>query len=62
MITFSGVGNCISSAVGLKNTVAALKRVIGHAEKRRLNFCLVVLNTRVDKTMMGVPVYLCDTV
>ncbi len=62
VITFSGVGNGISSDAGLKNTVAGLKQVIGHAEKKKINICLEVLNTRVDKTMIGVPGYLCDTV
>jgi len=62
VITFSGVGNGIDSDVGLKNTVAGLKKVIGHAEKKKVNVCLEVLNTRVDKPMIGVPGYLCDTV
>lgn len=62
VITFSGVGNGIPSDVGLKNTVAGLKQVIGLAEKKKVNICLEVLNTRVDKPMIGVPGYLCDTV
>jgi hydroxypyruvate isomerase len=62
VITFSGVGNDIPSDVGLKNTVAGLKQVVGHAEKKKINICLEVLNTRVDKKMIGVPGYLCDTV
>ena len=62
VITFSGVGNGIPHDVGLKNTVAALKKVIGQAEKKKVNLCLEVLNTRVDKPMIGVPGYLCSTV
>jgi len=62
VITFSGVGNGIASDVGLKNTVTGLKQVIGHAERKKVNVCLEVLNTRVDKPMIGVPGYLCDTV
>ncbi len=62
VITFSGIGNEISSEEGLDNTVAALKQVIGSAEKKKVNVCLEVLNTRVDKHMIGVPGYLCDTV
>ena len=62
VITFSGVGGRIPSDVGLKNTVAGLKQVIGLAEKKKVNVCLEVLNTRVDKPMIGVPGYLCDTV
>jgi len=62
VITFSGVGNGVSSDVGLENTVAGLKQVIRQAEKKKVNVCLEVLNTRVDKTMIGVPGYLCDTV
>jgi hydroxypyruvate isomerase len=62
VITFSGVGTGIPSEVGLKNTVAGLKQVIGLAEKKEVNVCLEVLNTRVDAPMIGVPGYLCDTV
>jgi hydroxypyruvate isomerase len=62
VITFSGVGGGIPSEVGLKNTVAGLKQVIGLAEKKEVNVCLEVLNTRVDAPMIGVPGYLCDTV
>ncbi len=62
VITFSGVGNGIPSDVGLKNTVTGLKQVMGHAEKKKVNICLEVLNTRVDKPMIGVPGYLCSTV
>ena len=62
VITFSGVGNGIPHDVGLKNTVTALKQVIGRAEKKKVNLCLEVLNTRVDKPMIGVPGYLCSSV
>jgi hydroxypyruvate isomerase len=62
VITFSGVGNGIPDDVGLKNTVTALKQVIGQAEKKKVNLCLEVLNTRVDKPMIGVPGYLCSSV
>jgi hydroxypyruvate isomerase len=62
VITFSGVGNGIPDDIGLKNTVAGLKQVIGQAEKKEVNLCLEVLNTRVDKPMIGVPGYLCSTV
>lgn len=62
IITFSGVGHGMESDVGLKHTLTALKQVIGHAEKKKVNICLEVLNTRVDKPMIGVPGYLCSTV
>lgn len=62
VITFSGVSDSIPSDVGLKNTVSALKQVVGHAENKKVNVCLEPLNTRVDKWMIGVPGYLCDTV
>jgi hydroxypyruvate isomerase len=62
VITFSGLGNGIPSDVGLKNTVAALKQIIARAEKRKVNVCLEVINSRVDKHMIGAPGYLCDSV
>ena len=62
VITFSGFRNGIADDVGLDNTVAGLKKVIGYAEKKKVNLCIEVLNSRVDQAMKGHPGYMCDTV
>jgi hydroxypyruvate isomerase len=62
VITFSGITKGISKEDGLKNAVAGLKKIIGHAEKKRVNLCLEMLNTRVAAEMKGHPGYLADTV
>ena len=69
VICFSGMkklkpsdANCpeISSEEGLKNCVEGLKKVIGHAEKKKITLCLEVLNSRVDINMKGHPGYQAD--
>jgi hydroxypyruvate isomerase len=62
VITFSGFRNGIADDVGLDNTVEGLKKVIGYAEKKKINLCLEVLNSRVDVDMKGHPGYMCDNV
>ena len=62
VITFSGFRNGIADDVGLENTVAGLKKVIGYAEKKKINLCIEVLNSRVDIEMKGHPGYMGDTV
>ncbi|HUT11035.1 MAG TPA: sugar phosphate isomerase/epimerase family protein [Thermoguttaceae bacterium] len=62
VITFSGFRDGIPDDVGLKNTVAGLKKVIGYAEKKKVNLCIEVLNSRVDVEMKGHPGYMCDKV
>ena len=62
VITFSGLRKGMPDDVGLKNTVAGLKTVIGHAERKRVTLCLEVLNSRIATWMIGVPDYMCDTV
>jgi len=62
VITFSGLRKGMSDDVGLANTVAGLKTVIGYAERKRVTLCLEVLNSRVDQWMIGVPDYMCDKV
>ena len=62
VITFSGFRGGMSDEVGLKNTAAAVKKVIGRAEKKKVNLCLEVLNTRVDVEMKGHPGYMADNV
>lgn len=62
VITFSGLRKGMPDDVGLDNTVAGLKTVIGYAEKRKVTLCLEVLNSRVAEWMIGVPDYMCDKV
>lgn len=62
VITFSGFRKGLSDEAGLKNTVAGVKKVIGLAEKKKVNLCLEVLNTRVDVEMKGHPGYMADNV
>ena len=61
VITFSGFRRGMPDDVGLENAVIGLKKVIGHAEKKKVNLCLEVLNSRVDVEMKGHPDYMCDT-
>ncbi len=62
VITFSGTRRGMSDDVGLENTVLGLKQVIGLAERKKVNLCLEVLNSRVSAFMKGVPDYMCDKV
>lgn len=62
VITFSGRRYGMPDDVGLENTVAGLKTVIGYAEQKNVTLCLEVLNSRVDEWMIGVPDYMCDKV
>lgn len=62
VITFSGFRKGIPDDVGLDNTVAGLKQVIGYAEEKNVNLCLEVLNSRVSIEMKGHPDYMGDKV
>ncbi len=62
VITFSGFRKGMADDVGLDNTVAGLKTVIGLAEKKKVNLCFEVLNSRVNVEMKGHPDYMGDTV
>ena len=62
VITFSGFRNGIPDDVGLENSVIGLKKVIGYAEKKKINLCIEVLNSRVDENMKGHPGYMGDSV
>jgi hydroxypyruvate isomerase len=51
----------ISLDEGAKNCVAGLKQIMGHAEKKKINICLEMLNTRADDhPMKGHPGYQGD--
>lgn len=62
VITFSGMRRGMPDDVGLDNTVLGLKQVIGLAERKKVNLCLEVLNSRVATNMKGHPDYMCDKV
>ncbi|HUY88513.1 MAG TPA: TIM barrel protein [Pirellulales bacterium] len=60
VITFTGFREDIADDVGLKNCVAGFKKVIGYAEKKKVNLCLEMLNSRVAVEMKGHPGYQGD--
>jgi len=62
VITFSGFRRNIPDDVGLENSVEGLKKVIGYAEKNKVNLIIEVLNSRVDVEMKGHPGYMGDSV
>ena len=62
VITFSGMKKKIPDDLAKSNCVKALKKIVGHAEKRCVNLCIEVLNSRVDVEMKGHPGYQCDTI
>lgn len=62
VITFSGFRRGISDAEGTKNMVEGLKKIVGHAEKRKVTLCLEMLNSRVNVEMKGHPDYFCDDI
>ena len=62
IITFSGFRRGISDDEGMNNMVNGLKQIIGHAEKKKINVCLEMLNSRVNIEMKGHPDYFCDKI
>ena len=50
----------LADDVGAKNCVEGYKRIIGHAEKQKVNVCLEMLNSRVNVEMKGHPGYQGD--
>jgi hydroxypyruvate isomerase len=60
VITFTGLAEDISPDAGIKNCVAGYKKIVGLAEKKNVNVCLEVLNSRVPINMVGVPGYQGD--
>jgi hydroxypyruvate isomerase len=60
VITFSGFRRGISDDQGMRNMVEGLKKIVGHAEKRKVTLCLEMLNSRVNIEMKGHPDYFCD--
>jgi len=60
VIAFTGFREDIPDDVGAKNCVTGLKKIIGHAERKKVNLCLEILNSRVDIEMKGHPGYQGD--
>jgi hydroxypyruvate isomerase len=60
VLTFTGFREDIPDDVGAKNCVAGYKKIIGHAEKKKVNVCLEMLNSRVTEEMKGHPGYQGD--
>lgn len=60
VITFTGLRRNISDDNGIKNCVEGYKKIIGHAEKKKVNLCLDILNSRVDIELKGHPGYQGD--
>src|SRR4030042_1093691 len=60
VITFTGLAEDIPPDEGIKNCVAGYKKIIGYAEKSKVNLCLEILNSRVPVEMVGVPGYQGD--
>ena len=50
----------IPDDVGLENCVSAYKKIVGYAEKKGVNLCLEMLNSRVATEMKGHPGYQGD--
>jgi hydroxypyruvate isomerase len=60
VIAFTGFREDIPDHVGAKNCVNGLKKIIGYAERKKVNLCLEILNSRVDIEMKGHPGYQGD--
>lgn len=60
VITFTGFRENIPDDVGIKNCVAGYKKIMAHAERKKVTLCLEMLNSRVHETMKGHPGYQGD--
>jgi hydroxypyruvate isomerase len=60
VITFTGFREDIPDDVGIRNCVAGFKRIMKHAEDKKVNLCLEMLNSRVAEEMKGHPGYQGD--
>jgi hydroxypyruvate isomerase len=48
VVAFPGNRRNIPNDVGIENTVAALKQIVGHAEQKKVTICLEYLNSKVN--------------
>ena len=60
VISFTGMREDIPDDVGMDNCVKAYKQIMSQAEKKKVNICLEMLNSRVNVTMKGHPGYMGD--
>ncbi len=60
VITFTGFRENISDEDGLRHCVEGYKKIVGHAEKKKVTLCLEILNSRVKEEMKGHPGYQGD--
>jgi len=60
VITFTGFREDVPDDAGIKNCVNGYKQIIGYAEKKKVNLCLEILNSRVNVEMKGHPGYQGD--
>ena len=60
VIAFTGFREDIPDPVGARNCVNGLKKIVGYAEKKKVNLCLEILNSRVGVEMKGHPGYQGD--
>jgi hydroxypyruvate isomerase len=60
VITFTGMAEDVPLDVGMDNCVKGYKQIVGYAEKKGVNLCLEMLNSRVNETMKGHPGYQGD--
>ena len=60
VITFTGFREDIPDDEGIKSCVKGYKKITGYAEKKKVNLCLEILNSRVDVEMKGHPDYQGD--
>lgn len=61
VIAFVGLRDGISYEDGVRNCVAVLNRVKAHAEKKKVNIVLEILNSKIDEPMKGHPGYQGDS-
>jgi len=60
VITFTGNRHGLSDDQGMDHCVAALKQIAAQAERKKVNLCLEMLNSRVSVEMKGHPDYMGD--
>jgi hydroxypyruvate isomerase len=53
-------GSLVGREQGIRNCVEGYKKIVGHAEKKKVTLCLEPLNTRVGADMKGHPGYQGD--
>jgi hydroxypyruvate isomerase len=56
VICFSGNRNGMDDAEGMKNCETALKQIVGYAEKKNVNICMELFNSKVNHKD-----YMCDS-